>query len=121
MVKKIALVGASGSGKSTAASLIPRFYDCSSGAVYVDGRNVCTYGLTELRDKIGVVPQKSVLFAGTIRSNMQWGKPDATDEEIFAALEIAQAKDVVSKKRKRPGYRSRTGWKEFLQGDSGSV
>ena len=81
-------------------NLIPRFYDCSSGAVYVDGRNVCTYGLTELRDKIGVVPQKSVLFAGTIRSNMQWGKPDATDEEIFAALEIAQAKDVVSKKEK---------------------
>ena len=96
----IGIIGGTGSGKSSMVNLIPRFYDCSSGAVYVDGRNVCTYGLTELRDKIGVVPQKSVLFAGTIRSNMQWGKPDATDEEIFAALEIAQAKDVVSKKEK---------------------
>ena len=89
----IGIIGGTGSGKSSMVNLIPRFYDCSSGAVYVDGRNVCTYGLTELRDKIGVVPQKSVLFAGTIRSNMQWGKPDATDEEIFAALEIAQAKE----------------------------
>ena len=96
----IGIIGGTGSGKSSMVNLIPRFYDCSSGAVYVDGRNVCTYGLTELRDKIGVVPQKSVLFAGTIRSNMQWGKPYATDAEIFAALEIAQAKDVVSKKEK---------------------
>ena len=67
----IGIIGGTGSGKSSMVNLIPRFYDCSSGAVYVDGRNVCTYGLTELRDKIGVVPQKSVLFAGTIRSNMQ--------------------------------------------------
>ena len=112
----IGIIGGTGSGKSSMVNLIPRFYDCSSGAVYVDGRNVCTYGLTELRDKIGVVPQKSVLFAGTIRSNMQWGKPDATDEEIFAALEIAQAKDVVSKKEKGLDTEVEQGGKTFSGG-----
>ena len=112
----IGIIGGTGSGKSLMVNLIPRFYDCSSGAVYVDGRNVCTYGLTELRDKIGVVPQKSVLFAGTIRSNMQWGKPDATDEEIFAALEIAQAKDVVSKKEKGLDTEVEQGGKNFSGG-----
>ncbi|ERK43759.1 ABC transporter ATP-binding protein [Eubacterium ramulus] len=112
----IGIIGGTGSGKSSMVNLIPRFYDCSSGAVYVDGKNVCTYGLTELRDKIGVVPQKSVLFAGTIRSNMQWGKPDATDEEIFAALEIAQAKDVVSKKEKGLDTEVEQGGKNFSGG-----
>ena len=112
----IGIIGGTGCGKSSLVNLIPRFYDCSSGAVYVDGRNVCTYGLTELRDKIGVVPQKSVLFAGTIRSNMQWGKPDATDEEIFAALEIAQAKDVVSKKEKGLDTEVEQGGKNFSGG-----
>ena len=112
----IGIIGGTGSGKSSLVNLIPRFYDCSSGAVYVDGRNVCTYGLTELRDKIGVVPQKSVLFAGTIRSNMQWGKPDATDEEIFAALEIAQAKAVVSKKEKGLDTEVEQGGKKFTGG-----
>ena len=112
----IGIIGGTGSGKSSLVNLIPRFYDCSSGAVYVDGRNVCTYGLTELRDKIGVVPQKSVLFAGTIRSNMQWGKPDATDKEIFAALEIAQAKDVVSKKEKGLDTEVEQGGKNFSGG-----
>ena len=112
----IGIIGGTGSGKSSLVNLIPRFYDCSSGAVYVDGRNVCTYGLTELRDKIGVVPQNSVLFAGTIRSNMQWGKPDATDEEIFAALEIAQAKDVVSKKEKGLDTEVEQGGKNFSGG-----
>ena len=112
----IGIIGGTVSGKSSMVNLIPRFYDCSSGAVYVDGRNVCTYGLTELRDKIGVVPQKSVLFAGTIRSNMQWGKPDATDEEIFAALEIAQAKDVVSKKEKGLDTEVEQGGKNFSGG-----
>lgn len=112
----IGIIGGTGAGKSSLVNLIPRFYDCSSGAVYVDGRNVCTYGLTELRDKIGVVPQKSVLFAGTIRSNMQWGKPDATDEEIFAALEIAQAKDVVSKKEKGLDTEVEQGGKNFSGG-----
>ena len=112
----IGIIGGTGSGKSSLVNLIPRFYDCSSGAVYVDGRNVCTYGLTELRDKIGVVPQKSVLFAGTIRSNMQWGKPDATDEEIFCGTGDCPGKRCSIKERKRSGYRSRAGRKEFSGG-----
>lgn len=112
----IGIIGGTGSGKSSLVNLIPRFYDCSSGAVYVDGKNVCAYGLTELRDKIGVVPQKAVLFAGTIRSNMQWGKPDATEEEIFAALEIAQAKDVVLKKEKGLDTEVEQGGKNFSGG-----
>lgn len=112
----VGIIGGTGSGKSSLVNLIPRFYDCSSGAVYVDGKNVCDYGLTELRDKIGVVPQKAVLFAGTIRSNMQWGKPDATEKEIFDALEIAQAKDVVMKKEKGLDTEVEQGGKNFSGG-----
>ena len=112
----IGIIGGTGSGKSSLVNLIPRFYDCSSGAVYVDGKNVRDYGLTELRDKIGVVPQKAVLFAGTIRSNMQWGKPDATEEEICAALEVAQAKDVVEKKEKGLDTEVEQGGKNFSGG-----
>lgn len=112
----IGIIGGTGSGKSSMVNLIPRFMTAFRCRCIVDGRNVCTYGLTELRDKIGVVPQKSVLFAGTIRSNMQWGKPDATDEEIFAALEIAQAKDVVSKKEKGLDTEVEQGGKNFSGG-----
>ena len=112
----VGVIGGTGSGKSSLVNLIPRFYDCSSGAVYVDGKNVCAYSLTELRDKIGVVPQKAVLFAGTIRSNMQWGKPDATEKEIFDALEIAQAKDVVMKKEKGLDTEVEQGGKNFSGG-----
>lgn len=112
----IGIIGGTGSGKSSLVNLIPRFYDCSSGAVYVDGKNVRDYGLTELRDKIGVVPQKAVLFAGTIRSNMQWGKPNATEEEIYAALEVAQAKDVVEKKEKGLDTEVEQGGKNFSGG-----
>lgn len=97
-------------------NLIPRFYDCSSGAVYVDGKDVREYGLEDLRERIGVVPQKSVLFAGTIRSNMQWGKPDATEEEIFEALEIAQAKEVVLKKEDGLDTEVEQGGKNFSGG-----
>ncbi len=112
----VGIIGGTGSGKSSLINLIPRFYGCSSGTVYVDGKNVCDYGLTELRDKIGVVPQKAVLFAGTIRSNMQWGKPDATEEEIFDALEIAQAKDVVMKKEHGLDTEVEQGGKNFSGG-----
>ena len=112
----VGIIGGTGSGKSSLVNLIPRFYDCSSGAVYVDEKNVCDYGLTELRDKIGVVPQKAVLFAGTIRSNMQWGKPDATEQEIFDALEIAQAKDVVMKKEHGLDTEVEQGGKNFSGG-----
>lgn len=94
----IGIIGGTGSGKSSVVNLIPRFYDVSSGSVSVDGKDVRDYDLTELRDKIGVVMQKAVLFAGSIADNLRWGKEDATEEQLWQALEVAQAKDVVEKK-----------------------
>ena len=94
----IGVIGGTGSGKSTIVNLIPRFYDVSEGTLYVDGEDVRNYKLAELRDKIGIVPQKAVLFAGTIRENMKWGRADATDEEINEALDIAQAREFVEQK-----------------------
>lgn len=93
----IGVIGGTGSGKSTLASLIPRFYDITKGELKIDGINAADYDTTVLRGRIGVVPQKAVLFSGTIAENMRWGKRDATDEEIFAALETAQAKEFVDK------------------------
>ena len=81
-------------------NLIPRFYDVREGAVFVDGVNVKDYRLETLREKIGVVPQKAILFKGTLRENMKWGKKDATDEEIYRALDIAQAREFVDSKEK---------------------
>lgn len=92
----IGIIGGTGSGKSTTVNLIPRFYDATKGSVLVDGLDVREYGLRELRERIGVVPQKTALFRGTIRDNMQWGKKDASDEEIWRALMLAQAEDVVN-------------------------
>jgi ABC-type multidrug transport system fused ATPase/permease subunit len=77
--------------------LIPRFYDVTSGAVLVNGKDVRTYNTEELRAKIALVPQKAVLFAGTVRSNLLWGNENATDEQLWTALEMAQAKEFVSK------------------------
>lgn len=94
----IGVIGGTGSGKSTLVNLIPRFYDAGAGQVLVDGKDVREYSLEGLRRKIGVVPQKAVLFAGTLRDNMRWGKLDATDEEIWKALETAQAKEFVDAK-----------------------
>lgn len=94
----IGIIGGTGSGKSSLVNLIPRFYDVSSGRVSVDGRDVRDYDLTALRDKIGVVMQKAVLFAGSIADNLRWGNGDATEEQLWQALEVAQAKDVVEKK-----------------------
>lgn len=93
----IGVIGGTGSGKSTLASLIPRFYDITKGELKIDGINAADYDTTVLRGRIGVVPQKAVLFSGTIAENMRWGKRDASDEEIFAALETAQAKEFVDK------------------------
>lgn len=93
----IGVIGGTGSGKSTLASLIPRFYDISKGELKINGTNAADYDTTALRQKVGVVPQKAVLFSGTIAENMRWGKRDATDEEIWKALEIAQAKEFVEK------------------------
>lgn len=94
----IGVIGGTGSGKSTLVNLIPRFYDAASGKVLVDGTDVKEYSLDELRDKTGVVPQKSVLFKGTLRDNMRWGKQDASDEEIYRALDTAQAREFVDSK-----------------------
>lgn len=94
----IGVIGGTGAGKTTLINLIPRFYDVTAGEVLVCGRNVRDYALETLREKIGLVPQRSVLFRGNLRSNMQWGKPDATDEEIYAALKTAQAYDFVEQK-----------------------
>ena len=94
----IGVIGGTGAGKTTLINLIPRFYDVTAGEVLVAGQNVRDYALETLRAKIGLVPQRSVLFRGTLRSNMQWGRPDATDDEIYAALKTAQAYDFVEQK-----------------------
>ena len=91
----VGIIGGTGSGKSSLMHLIPRFYDVSKGAVYVDGTDVRDYDTEQLREKIGMVMQKAVLFQGTIAENLRWGKPDATEEEMWKALEVAQAADVV--------------------------
>lgn len=94
----IGIIGGTGCGKTTLINLIPRFYDADSGVLKVEGCRVNEYPLEQLRKKIGIVPQKAVLFKGTIRENMQWGKEDATDQEIWRALEIAQAAEFVKEK-----------------------
>lgn len=94
----IGIIGATGSGKTTLINLIPRFYDVSGGSLKVNGTDVRNYNVDELRKLIGVVPQKAALVSGTVRDNMKWGKPDATDEEINAALKTAQALDFVNDK-----------------------
>lgn len=96
----IGVIGGTGSGKSTLINLIPRFYDCTSGSVDLFGHAVQQYGFAQLRQMIGIVPQRAVLFTGTIRDNMQCACPDATDEQIWQALEIAQAADFVRGKPK---------------------
>lgn len=94
----IGVIGGTGSGKTSLVNLIPRFYDHTSGQIKIAGEDIRKYPLSQLREKIGVVPQKAVLFYGTIRSNMKWGREDATDEEIWEALETAQAAEFVKEK-----------------------
>lgn len=94
----VGIIGATGSGKTTLISLIPRFYDVSEGSLKVNGTDVRNYNVDELRKLIGVVPQKAALVSGTVRDNVKWGKPDATDEEIIKALKTAQAIDFVNEK-----------------------
>ncbi|AIQ36420.1 ATP-binding protein [Paenibacillus sp. FSL R5-0345] len=93
----VGLIGSTGSGKSTFVNLIPRFYDAVQGEVKVDGVNVRDYKLHQLREKIGIVPQKAVLFTGTIAENIRWGKEDATEEEIMQAASVAQAEEFIRK------------------------
>ena len=94
----VGIIGGTGSGKSSLANLIPRFYEATEGRVLVSGRDVRCYQPDDLRERIGVVPQRAELFKGTIRSNLAWGKADATDEEMWDALEAAQAADFVREK-----------------------
>ena len=96
----LGIIGGTGSGKSSVINLIPRFFDASAGTVRVDGIDVRTYDPEELRGKIGLVPQKAILFKGTIRSNLQMADPDADDAAMWQALRIAQAEDFV---REKPG------------------
>lgn len=93
----IGIIGGTGSGKSTLVNLIPRFYDCTEGTIEIDGVKIADYDTKSLRGRIGTVPQKAVLFSGTIAENMRWGKSDATEEEIRSALDIAQASEFVNK------------------------
>ncbi len=96
----IGIIGGTGSGKTSLISLIPHFYDCTKGRVLVDKKDVKEYRIDELRKKVGIALQKGVLFRGTIRDNIRWGKKDATDEEIMKAMEIAQALDILKGKSK---------------------
>lgn len=94
----VGIIGGTGSGKSTLVNMIPRFYDSSEGELLIGGVNVKDWNMETLREKIAVVPQKAVLFKGTVRENILWGNKNATDDEIYSALETAQALDIVMKK-----------------------
>lgn len=94
----VGIIGGTGSGKSTLVNLIARFYDATSGTIQIDGQNIQNYSQHDLREKIGVVPQRAVLFKGSIRENMKWGRENATDEEIRDALTTAQAREIVENK-----------------------
>lgn len=93
----LGIIGGTGSGKSTLANLIPRFYDVTSGEISIFGSNIKNYDTVQLRKMIGTVPQKAVLFSGTIADNLRWRKPDASEEEMVSALKTAQAWEFVSK------------------------
>lgn len=112
----VGIIGGTGSGKSTLVNLIPRFYDATEGSVAVDGLDVKQYTFQHLREKIGVVPQKAVLFLGTIRSNLLWRKKDAKESELWKALQIAQAEEVVKKKQKGLDEKVETGGRNFSGG-----
>ena len=112
----IGVIGGTGAGKTTLINMLPHFYDARSGEVLIDGINVNCIGGEKLRERIGIVPQKAVLFKGSIRENMQWGKTDATDEEILSAIETAQAKDVIESKKYGLGEPVEQGGKNFSGG-----
>ncbi len=96
----VGIIGATGSGKSTLLQLIPRFYDCSAGKIYIDGKEIRTYDTKILRQKIGVVPQKAVLVQGTIKENLLWGNPKASESDIWRCLKTAQAEEIVKQRKK---------------------
>lgn len=112
----IGIIGGTGSGKTSVVNLIPRFYEATSGSVKVDGKDVRAYTLEELREKVGVVPQKAVLFKGTIRENLKWGNPSATEAELEEALTIAQAKEFVDEKEGGLDYHVEQGGRNLSGG-----
>ena len=112
----IGIIGGTGSGKSSLVNLIPRFYDATKGTIRIQGNDINDYDAVQLRDKIGVVTQKAVLFAGTIADNLRWGKNDATEEEMWKALDIAQATEVVKGKGGGLDYMIEQGGKNLSGG-----
>lgn len=112
----VGIIGGTGSGKTSLVHLIPRFYDATKGEVLICGKNVKDYPLEELRQRVGIVMQKAVLFSGTIRQNLCWGKADATEEELYQALETAQAKEVVEGKEGKLEAKVEQGGKNFSGG-----
>ena len=112
----IGIIGGTGSGKTSVVNLIPRFYDATRGRVMIDGFNVKDYEITSLREKIGIVPQKAVLFKGTIKENLLWGNENATAEDLEKALEISQAKEFVDTKEGRLDFPIAQGGKNLSGG-----
>ncbi|MBR0145061.1 MAG: ABC transporter ATP-binding protein [Eubacterium sp.] len=112
----IGVIGGTGSGKSTLVNLIPRFYEATEGTVEIDGVDIRNYPKRQLRDGIGVVPQKAVLFSGTIADNLRWGRADATEEELWQALRTAQAEDFVKEKNDGLSYMLTQGGKNLSGG-----
>lgn len=112
----IGIIGGTGSGKSSFVNLIPRFYDCTEGSVLVDGIDVKEYPKEQLRNKIGIVPQKAVLFSGSIEDNLRWGKADASNEDMEFAIDVAQAKEFVDSKEGRLKFMLNQGAKNLSGG-----
>ena len=112
----VGIIGGTGSGKTSLINLIPRFYDVESGEVLVNGINVRDFPIDKLRELIGIVPQKAVLFKGSIRDNIKWGKQNASDEEIMRALETAQAKEIIENKENGLDYEIEQGGKNLSGG-----
>ena len=112
----IGIIGGTGSGKSSVINLIPRFYDVTSGQIFVDGVNIKDYPLNQLREKIGIVPQKAVLFKGSLKENLRWRKEDATIQEMQKALKISQSADFVSELDGKLDFKVQAGGKNFSGG-----
>lgn len=112
----IGIIGGTGSGKSSVINLIPRFYDATQGQILIDGINVKNYSFAQLRGKIGIVPQKAVLFKGSLKDNLHWRKPDATIEEMQKAIKISQSEEFVKDLPERYNFKVQAGGKNFSGG-----